>query len=100
MVEEMPNIGHQIIHEHEELAEKLAIILYALGGLSIVGLYFNFKNHSKAKLLTYLIFFVAAFGIVIGQKVGTSGGEIRHTEIRANAMTTIIESNAVEEKED
>jgi hypothetical protein len=30
MVEDMPNIGKQIIHEHEELAEKLAILLYAL----------------------------------------------------------------------
>jgi hypothetical protein len=28
MVEDMPNIGHQIIHEHEELAEKLALVLY------------------------------------------------------------------------
>jgi hypothetical protein len=34
MVEDMPNIGHQIIHEHEELAEKLALVLYLLG---IVG---------------------------------------------------------------
>jgi hypothetical protein len=31
MVEDMPNIGHQIIHEHEELAEKLALVLYLLG---------------------------------------------------------------------
>jgi hypothetical protein len=29
MVEDMPNIG-QIIHEHEELAEKLALVLYLL----------------------------------------------------------------------
>jgi hypothetical protein len=34
MVEDMPNIGHQIIHEHEELAEKLALVLY-LGIVSI-----------------------------------------------------------------
>jgi hypothetical protein len=26
MVEDMLNIGHQIIHEHEELAEKLALV--------------------------------------------------------------------------
>jgi hypothetical protein len=27
MVEDMPNIGKQIIHEHEELAEKLTFAL-------------------------------------------------------------------------
>lgn len=34
-VEDMPNIGKQIIHEHKEMAEKLAIVLYALGVISL-----------------------------------------------------------------
>jgi uncharacterized membrane protein len=84
LVEDMPNIGKQIIHEHEELAEKLAVLLYVLGGLSLVGMYLNFKNHSKAKLLSFLILGIATAGLLLVQKVGTSGGEIRHTEIRAN----------------
>jgi uncharacterized membrane protein len=89
LVEDIPNIGKQIIHEHEELAEKLAVLLYVLGGLSLVGLYLNFKNHSKAKLLSFLILGIATAGLFLVQKVGTSGGEIRHTEIRANANTMI-----------
>jgi uncharacterized membrane protein len=87
LVEDMPNIGKQIIHEHEELAEKFALLLYVMGGLSLVGLYLNFKNHSKAKLLSFLILGIATAGLFLVQKVGTSGGEIRHTEIRANANT-------------
>ncbi|MBW4360443.1 DUF2231 domain-containing protein [Flavobacterium taihuense] len=87
LVEDMPNIGKQIIHEHEELAEKLAILLYVLGALSLVGLYLNFKNYAKAKLLSFLILGIATAGLFLVQKVGTSGGEIRHTEIRANAST-------------
>jgi uncharacterized membrane protein len=89
LVEDMPNIGKQIIHEHEELAEKLAVLLYVLGGLSLVELYLNFKNHSKAKLLSFLILGIATAGLFLVQKVGTSGGEIRHTEIRANANTMV-----------
>ena len=27
MVEDMPSVGKQIIHEHEEMAEKLALVL-------------------------------------------------------------------------
>jgi len=47
MVEDMPNIGKRIIHEHEEIAEKLAIVLYLLGAVSIMGIILNLKNHSK-----------------------------------------------------
>jgi uncharacterized membrane protein len=89
LVEDMPNIGKQIIHEHEELAEKLAVLLYVLGGLSLVGMYLNFKKNSKAKLLSFLILGIATAGLFLVQKVGTSGGEIRHTEIRANGNTMI-----------
>jgi len=84
-VENFPNIGKQIIHEHEELAEKLALVLYVLGVVSLVGLYTNYKNHSKAKLISFLAMIIAIIGVFLSQKVGTSGGEIRHTEIRANA---------------
>ena len=89
LVEDMPNIGKQIIHEHEELAEKLALLLYILGGLSLAGLFLNFKNHSKAKLLSFLILVIATAGLFLVQKVGTSGGEIRHTEIRVNTDVTV-----------
>lgn len=92
LVEDMPNIGKQIIHEHEELAEKFAVLLYVLSGLSLVGLYLNFKNHSKAKLLSILIIGISAIGLFLAQKVGTSGGEIRHTEIRADGNAANADS--------
>ncbi|PJJ07903.1 putative membrane protein [Flavobacterium sp. 1] len=89
LVEDMPNIGKQIIHEHEELAEKLAVLLYVLSGMSLAGLYLNFKNHVKAKVVSFLILGIATAGLFLVQKVGTSGGKIRHTEIRANADVTV-----------
>ena len=85
LVEKMPNVGKQIIHEHEELAEKLALVLYTLGVISLLGLYTNFKNHIKSKLISYLALAIAAVGVFLAQQVGTSGGEVRHTEIRTNA---------------
>lgn len=89
MVEDMPNIGKQIIHEHEEMAEKLAIVLYLLGILSIVGLYTNFKNNTKANLVSYLAVIIATIGVFLAQQTGTTGGEIRHTEIRTNATQAV-----------
>ena len=101
IAEKLPDVTDQVIHEHEEAAEKLAIALYILGGISIVGLYLNFKNNSKATLISFLAVVIAAVGVFFAQQTGTTGGEVRHTEIRANATNT--EQNAttnVEEEED
>ena len=88
MVEDMPSIGKQIIHEHEEIAEKLALALYVLAGISLAGLFLNFKNHSKAKFVSIIALIVAVATVYIAQLVGTSGGEIRHTEIRAKTNSS------------
>ncbi|TRX24219.1 hypothetical protein FNW25_12315 [Flavobacterium franklandianum] len=85
LVEDMPSVGKQIIHEHEEMAEKLAIILYVLGAISLAGLYLNYKKHAKAQLVSFIVLVVAIGATFLAQQTGTTGGEIRHTEIRANA---------------
>ena len=85
-VENMPTVGKQIIHEHEEMAEKLAIILYLLGVISIAGIYLNIKNNSKAKLVSFFALGLGIVGLYVAIQTGTTGGEIRHTEIRANAV--------------
>jgi len=100
MVEEMPNIGRQIIHEHEEMAEKLALVLYLLGVVSLVGLFFNMKNNAKEKIFSFIGVTIAAVAIFLAQQTGTTGGEIRHTEIRANAATTSVEKTSIENNSD
>ena len=90
MVEDMPSIGKQIIHKHEEIAEKLAIILYLLGGISVLGIVLNLKNHAKAKFISVVALIVGIGAVYVAQLVGTSGGEIRHTEIRADSTTLEI----------
>lgn len=94
LVEDLPSVGKKIIHDHEEIAEKLALVLYLLGAVSMLGLYTTSKNHSKAKLVSFIVAVIAAAGIVLGKFVGTSGGEIRHTEIRNDS--TAINTNNLE----
>ena len=94
LVEDMPNIGKRIIHEHEEIAEKLAIVLYLLGAISILGIVLNLKNHSKAKFISFVAVIVAIVGTYLTILAGTSGGEIRHTEIRDDAITTKVIPNS------
>ena len=95
MVEDMPNIGKRIIHEHEEIAEKLAIVLYLLGGISILGIVLNLKNHAKAKFISIVALIVAVGAVFVAQLVGTSGGEIRHTEIRPDSINSKVQTESV-----
>lgn len=89
IVEDMPTIGHQIIHEHEELAEKFALIMYITGFFSLISLVANIKNHKLAKPLSFLTLTLALVATILSKSVGTSGGEIRHTEIRETTSQTI-----------
>ena len=83
-VKNIPGVTRKIIHTHEEIADKLVIILYLLGIISIGGIYLNIKNNSKAKLASYAALVVALVGVFVAKEVGTTGGEIRHTEIRSD----------------
>ena len=99
LVEDMPGIGWKIIHEHEELAEKMALLLDILGVLSLVGFYFQYKKNAKEKLVSYIILLVGIASLFVIQKVGTSGGEIRHTEIRNESVITTNSKEDIEREE-
>lgn len=82
IVEELPNISHDIIHNHEELAEKFILVLYATGAFALLSLIASLKKHNKANLFALLTLLLTVVAVVLAKEVGTSGGEIRHTEIR------------------
>ena len=99
LVEDMPSVGKQIIHEHEEIAEKFAIIMYATGFFGLVSLFASFKKFRFATIFTYITLALALVAGVLTKSVGTTGGEIRHTEIRPNfTITAGAEQNAAGEQ--
>lgn len=89
IVEDMPTIGHQIIHEHEELAEKFALIMYVTGFFALIAIVTSLKNSKFGKISSILTLILAIVAVVLSKSVGTSGGEIRHTEIRETTSQTI-----------
>lgn len=100
-VEDLPGFTHNVIHEHEEAAEAFMIPMYVLGLVSIVGLYAQSKKHSFEKWISYLALVLGVVCIFLSKNAGTTGGEIRHTEIRENS-STLSNSNTssqVEEEE-
>jgi uncharacterized membrane protein len=92
LVEDMPSIGKKIIHEHEELAEKLALVLYATGIFSLLSLYSSIKNNKFAEKLSFVTLILSLAASILAIGVGTSGGEIRHTEIRSDSVILLIKN--------
>ena len=88
IVEDFPNIGKAIIHEHEEFAEKFILVLYATGVFALISLGTAVKKFRMAKIFSFITLILALISGVLSIKVGTSGGEIRHTEIRENSAVS------------
>ena len=94
IVEEIgTKIDHHFIHEHEELAETFALLSYALGFISIVALWSNYTKKSFSNLIAILVLAGSFVVVFFAQKTGTSGGEIRHTEIRKGQAVSATEND-------
>jgi len=99
VVESLPGVTENLIEAHEDMANIFLWMVGALGVLSLATFFADFKSKKVAPML-YALTFVAAFGsMVYAQRVGTSGGEIRHTEIRNGATTAATENGQAEAEE-
>jgi len=87
VVESLPGVTENLIEAHEDMANIFLWVVGALGLFSLATFYADFKSKKIAPTL-FALTFVAAIGtMVFAKQVGTSGGEIRHTEIRSGANT-------------
>jgi hypothetical protein len=94
VVESLPGVTENLIEAHEEMANIFLWLVGALGLISLVTLYTDLKSKKVAPMLYTLTFIVAIGAMFVAQRVGTSGGEIRHTEIRSGATAATGIENA------
>ncbi len=85
VVEDLPGVSEKLIHTHEEMGETFLILSITLGVLSLLAFFFMMKKHAFAKITVIATLLLGIVTVVSGKMVGTSGGEIRHTEIRTGA---------------
>lgn len=88
------------IHQHEETAELFSIFSYILGVLSLVGLWASWKGKKFANYLFYAVFLLGFVVMFLAKNTGTTGGEIRHTEIRSDFVKPAMSGESDEEHED
>ncbi len=83
VVEKLAGVTEDYIETHEEAAEVFATLSYILGGCSLVGLWGSFKRKSLSSLIAIGVLVFSFIVLFFAKQAGTTGGEIRHTEIRA-----------------
>lgn len=82
IAENIPEISKNYISEHEETAETFALMSYVLGGLALLGFWTEYSRRSFSNILSYIILLFTLVVLFFAKNTGTSGGEIRHPEIR------------------
>lgn len=83
VTENLQGVDKELIDIHEETAETFAVLSYILGGISLIALWATWKEKKHlSNILCLLIFVFGAAVLYFAKKTGTSGGEIRHSEIR------------------
>jgi len=96
VVENISGVTKSIIKTHEEAAEIFAILSYILGGISILGLWVSFKQKKFSNMVCVATLVFAFVVLIFAKQTGTTGGEIRHTEIRTENNTPTIENKNTE----
>lgn len=83
VVEKIEGITEDYIETHEETAETFALLSYVLGALSLLGLWASVAQKRFSSMLNASVLVFALVVLFFARQTGTTGGEIRHTEIRS-----------------
>lgn len=100
VVEKINGVTENFIESHEETAETFAILSYILGGISLLGLWASFKQKSFSTIISIATLIFTFVVLFFAKQTGTTGGEIRHTEIRNGNNIPTLENNNAEKGED
>jgi uncharacterized membrane protein len=82
IAEQIRDVSKTYIENHEEAAEMFSISSYVLGVLSLIGLWASFNQKSFANSIASIILVFVFLVLFFAKQTGTTGGEIRHPEIR------------------
>ncbi len=100
VTENINGVTENFIKSHEETAEIFALLSYILGSISILGLWAGFKQKSFSYIISMVTLIFAFVILFFGKQTGTTGGEIRHTEIRSGNTMPAAENNKEENGKD
>jgi uncharacterized membrane protein len=93
IVERISGVSENYIENHEETAETFAMLSYILGGISLFVLWASFKQKNFSDIIAMVALVFAIVVLFFAKQTGSTGGEIRHTEIRDGNNVPAIQYN-------
>lgn len=100
-VENLPGITEAMIEHHESIAYSSLWALVPMGLLAALAFYSILKKEKAGNTLALVTLTLAVVSIGMMSWTGLTGGEIRHTEIRKDAvMAAPADSINTSEQED
>jgi uncharacterized membrane protein len=106
LVENLPGVSESLIERHEAAALLALIGIIAVGTITLVGLVLFRGNRKIPAWFSYLSLMVALAAGGLMAWTASLGGQVRHSEIRAEASNTRLEEgqhdseNEVKKKRD
>lgn len=85
-VKAIPGFNESVVDNHEDAGWISFYLVEALGVLAIIGLVLIKKSGNIKNWFKYSFIILAVISIVSFARTANLGGEIRHTEIRANTQ--------------
>jgi uncharacterized membrane protein len=104
IIEHIQGVSENLIEKHEELAEQFMGFVWGIILIGILALLSEWKMKRFTNWLYITLFVIASFSVYFAKQVGTSGGEIRHSEIRnknaSGKQETLSDKEVKEHEED
>ena len=92
IAEQLPGVNAVVMEGHEDLGNIFFILSTSLGLLALIT-FITDRLQIKTASALYVFVVIAGIGLsVLAKQVGTSGGEVRHTEIRSHAANQPVEN--------
>ncbi|MBW7870235.1 MAG: hypothetical protein H3C39_04150 [Flavobacteriia bacterium] len=95
-MEEISAAAESFIEHHEDTAKLFLTLSAILGVISIIGVWASYKKKSFSGGWAIGTLIFALVVLFFAKNTGTTGGEIRHTEIRSGNSAANVNIDAVE----
>jgi uncharacterized membrane protein len=83
VAENLPGVTKAFIHTHEDSAQISMILTLITGALSAAALWFQ-NDKKKGQMISWIVVVFAVIASLSLMYTGNLGGQVRHTEFRAN----------------
>ena len=86
ILEDIQGIDMKYIKTHEHVANTFSILNYILGGISVIGIWLNWKEHNLSRIVGMCVVALSLLVLIYAKQAGLTGGAIRHIEIRSASI--------------